>query len=373
MIRVVTSSIGTVLEQIILTQTGLSLSCPECKDDVATLNAMCPCEVLSKIGKHAGRIVNRAMSRKQPWYLRLVATHVPKLAISVVSEWITRACLAHINGEYPVTTIWQVDDAELRAADKKRYQVAGPMPVMIPTPGRYAGKMSAVTSLSPNPARIARQLLCLESLWNIGIQVIAVNTSEEFSAMSADVKALVIPHVSQDVTTDYDRPTQKVYTLIQAGRATGLPFMVINSDIEVYGDHSLIDAALDDPDKLTIGVRYNHTADQDREQATFEPYGLDAFLMTTQMADTVPHLPFGVGKPMWDYWIPEHFRSRGYGFRWIREPLFFHERHPIAWSKSEWDIGAEILEREYGVKMRYSAATYRDELDESTVIVSSPQ
>lgn len=363
MIRVVESSIGTVLEQIIHDETGVATSCPECREDIAKLNRMCPCEVLEKIGKHAGRIVNRAMSRKQPWYVRLIATHVPKIAISVVSKWITLACRSHIDGAYAVTTIWQVDEAELRAANEKRYQMAGLMPVMIPTPGRYAGRLSAVTSMSQNPSRQARQLKCLKSLLAIGIPVIAVNTSEEFAAMSADVKALVIPHVSQDVTTTYDRPTQKVYTLIQAGRATGLPFMLINSDIEAYGDHSLIDAALEHPDKLTIGVRYNHAADQGREHATFELHGLDVFLMTPEMAGTVPSLLFGIGKPVWDYWLPQHFRSRGYKFHWIRKPLFFHEQHQIAWTEKEWQIGAAVLKKVYGVSIEYGSTTYRHGLD----------
>jgi len=353
MIRVVESSIGTVLEQIIHEETGITTSCPECKEDIANLNRMCPCEVLDKISKHAGRITNRAMARMQPWYLRLIAKHASAIAVSVVSKWITQACERHISGEYEVTTIWQIDAEKLKAV---RYKI-------IPTPGRYAGKLHAVTSLNPNPARQARQLKCLESLWNIGIPVIAVNTSEEFAAMSVAIKALVIQHVSEDVTTEYDRPTQKIYTLMQVGRATGLPFMLINSDIEVYGDHSLIDAALDQPDKLTIGVRYNHVATQDREKAIVEQCGLDAFFMTPDMADTVPDLSFAIGKPVWDYWIPHHFKQLGYSFRWINTPLFFHEVHEVAWSQLEWDMGSEWLADHYGQTLEYNSMAFRDSLE----------
>lgn len=356
MIRVIASSIGTVLEQIIHDETGVATSCPECKEDVANLNRMCPCEVLDKITKHAGRITNRAMSRNQPWYIRLTSKHMPKFATAVVSEWITQACERHISGEYSVTTIWQIDAEELRAVRSR-------IPVMIPTPERYVGKLHAVTSLNPNPARQARQMKCLESLRLIGIPVIAVNTSEEFAAMSAAMNALVIPYVSQDVTADYDRATQKVYTLIQVGRATGLPFLLINSDIEIYGDYALIDAAIDCRDKLTIGVRYNHVADQDRKNAILEPCGLDAFFMTPDMADTVPDLPFAIGKPVWDYWLPHHFRELGYSFRWIDTPCFFHKVHEVMWSQMEWDIGSKWLADHYGLTLEYNSMKFRDSLE----------
>lgn len=215
---------------------------------------------------------------------------------------------------------------------------------------RFAGRCCAITSLNPNPERRARQQRCLDSWRDIGLPIIAVNTAEEIDSLRR-WHPFVEFRVSDSVSTEYDRPTQRIASLIDVGIAIGLQFMLINSDIEIRGDYELIETALSQPQSLTIGVRYNHYSLTTIDESQQEKYGLDAFLMSPELAATVPDMPFAIGKPVWDYWIPHHFRSLGCGFNWINTPFFFHESHPLGWSRSDWGLGADWMKEKYGVNV----------------------
>lgn len=229
----------------------------------------------------------------------------------------------------------------------------------IPHATRFHGKCVAITSLNPNPARLGRQLKCLQSWLDIGLPVVVVNTAAEISNLKSQISG-VMWQPSEELTTDYDRQTIRVSALVNIGISIGLPFMLLNSDIEIQGRHEHITQALFNLGKLTIGVRWNYSGKL--QAATSEPWGLDCFLMTPEMAKTLPQMPFGLGKPVWDYWLPLHFRELYYSFNWIVEPFFYHESHPIAWSQSEWLFGAETLRQQYGVSLFHDSAAFRESL-----------
>lgn len=253
-----------------------------------------------------------------------------------------------------------VNGKQVPVRPKSRAPVAlrTPTVALPPDPDRFRGRCVAVTSLSPNPAKQQRQRLCLQSWQDIGLPIISVNTSREIARHKWTLRNLSFIHCNA-VTTEYERQTQRVSTLIDVGCQAGLPFLLINSDIEIHGDPQLLSDAIDEPEKLTIGIRWNHEDGSGRHTAKREQWGLDAFLMTPAMAATVPALPFGIGKPVWDYWVPQHFRSIGLEFHWIKKPFFFHEKHPLAWSQKEWDLGARWMHQQYGVKLTTDSAEYR--------------
>jgi hypothetical protein len=203
---------------------------------------------------------------------------------------------------------------------------------------RFAGRCVAVTSLSPNPERAERQAHCLESWRNIGLPIIEVIAPDGHSS----------PRIKE---------------LLNAGAETGLPFLVINADIEIYGDHTAIEEAIDSPDKLGIGVRYNHDSKSPRGRSRREAGGLDVFVMTPEMAATVPDLPFTIGMPVWDYWLPHHFRSLGYKFQWMREPLLFHAQHDVNWSREDWARGAAWVREHYDIQLEYGNIAFRESLE----------
>lgn len=229
-----------------------------------------------------------------------------------------------------------------------------------PAPGRFAGRVIAVTSLNPKPVRWARQAVCLQSWLDYGLDVLTVNTTAELQTLSLPERVTGV--ACDELSTIYDRPTQLITSLLRVGAATGMPILLINSDIQIHGDGELLDTALQQKDALTIGVRYNHPARLTRDRARREPYGLDVFLVQPDLVREVPDLPFAIGKPMWDYWLPHVARSCGRRLLWLGEPLLFHENHPLGWSQSEWHVGADIMQQQCGVDMIYGCAAFRRNL-----------
>ena len=232
-----------------------------------------------------------------------------------------------------------------------------------PTYGRFSGRCVAVTSINPNPARWNRQVHCVESWSRIGLDVITVNTAEELDTMPLPPGVTGV--VSDIQSTIYDRPTQLMTSLLRAGAATGLPSLLINSDIEIHGHYRHLEAALKNQDKLTIGVRYNHESGQSRQAATRERSGLDVFLLTPEMISRIPESPFAIGKPVWDYWLPHWARSSGYTFHWMTDPFYYHETHPLGWSQAEWQLGANVMLQTYNVRLVSDSAAFRLSLDDN--------
>jgi glycosyltransferase involved in cell wall biosynthesis len=240
-----------------------------------------------------------------------------------------------------------------------------PSPVSLASPSiwpvrtnAFAGRCSVITSLSPNPQRLVRQLHCLQSWIDYGLPVITLNTPDELAGMYLPRGVVACP--SSDLATIYDRQTQRISAMINVGIETGLPFMLLNSDIEISGHTDVLNEALQHCDNLTIGVRYNCEGGR---EPTREPDGLDCFLMTPDLARTIPPMPFGIGKPFWDYWLPFHFKNLGVHFHWIKSPFFFHVSHTVYWSSDEWLRGCMAVRDQYGVDLSNSSGEFRKSLD----------
>lgn len=232
-------------------------------------------------------------------------------------------------------------EAEYHAIDR----IAEPL-------GKLPNPLVAITSLNPNPQRRDRQLKCLQSWAAAGLSSVIVNTQSELNAMpwACDISASV---ASEKTADRYDRPVQLVKSLIDVGIQSGGEFMLINSDIEIAGDVSALGYAMSLKDRLTICVRHNYESGKE-SAARREPAGLDAFIMTSEMAETVLDIGLGIGKPGWDYWLPIHFKKLGIKFNWINRPLFFHESHPVGWSDADWTRGHDEIKKHYGISISES-------------------
>lgn len=284
------------------------------------------------------------------------------LALNKRSSHDHEEIVAYMSSQFPWPHEWRLANTKRRDRISEVISPIVPRPVDTSVPANYfAGRLVAVTSLNPNPTRWDRQKKCLKSWVRHGLPVITVNTQSELDQLSLPEGVTGV--ACEKLTQHYDRQTQFVSSLAAAGRETGVPFMLINSDIEISGNVAALDIALLHPDRLTIGIRHNHQAGQNLRNAKPEASGLDVFLMTPDMAATIPEAPFGIGKPVWDYWMPQHFRSLGVEFHWIREPLFFHERHELGWSRKEWKIGCDFLGETYDVHLGYGSSEFRRSLD----------
>ena len=181
----------------------------------------------------------------------------------------------------------------------------------------------AVTSLSPN--RLERQLICLDSWRKFGLEIIAVNSPSEIESMRYSYP------VSEWVPAEFAK-TPKINSLLDVSTQLDTPLLLINSDIEIYGDQSrLIDLVR--ARKPAIGIRHNY--DSQPGDSTLERWGLDAYLLYPEQVERLPQVDWAIGKPMWDYWLAWELDRLGYSPEWIGDPYFFHKSHPIAWSQAE--------------------------------------
>ena len=302
------------------------------------------------------KMLERGLQEGGRWWQAYFVTLAPDAILQAGAQWLLDQAIS---------------EAKLRYRSQQSVWNLGPITATTVDCDRFSNRCVAITSLSPNPARAERQTRCLQSWRDIGLQVLAVNTAKEHESFTDALKAIVTPIVSDDLTTIFSRQTQRITALIDTGIATDISFLLINADIEMQGNHAAIEDALRVPDKLTIGVRYNYDAAASKRMAYREPDGLDAFLLTPEMASTIPRdSPCGIGKPFWDYWLPHHLRIEGYEFNWMSEPFLFHQNHKLQWSRSEWNRCGKWFANRYGLVLKYGMRDFRESLE--SIVTASP-
>ena len=202
----------------------------------------------------------------------------------------------------------------------------------------------AVTSLSRLPNHLAVQSRCLDTWIRAGLTIHAKNRSEEVDELQALYPQVDHWHICDTVPTEYKTRTQSIHSLAQTAVATGQKILLINSDIEIHGEQRIIREAVDDA--VLVGIRHDYQ--HYWWQGSRFVWGLDVFSFTPEQALALPYAPFSIGKPVWDYWLPQHFRSIGQRMNFVGEPLFFHKMHQTNWSEAEWITGAGWFADRFG-------------------------
>lgn len=218
----------------------------------------------------------------------------------------------------------------------------------------------AVTSLSLLPHHLDRQAKCLESWRRFGFSVVAVNRHIEIPDLRVEY-----PQVSEWIgndapLSDYSWYTQKINDLADVATRIRKTVLLINSDIEIYGDQQKITDPLENGDQI-VGIRWNYDGN-DYRTARRELWGLDAFSFTPDQAASLPRLPMRIGRPLWDYWIPLHARLNNWPMHFVGERLFLHQSHKIHWSKSDWDMAARWVSERYDYVFEDLATNFRNSL-----------
>jgi len=187
----------------------------------------------------------------------------------------------------------------------------------------------AVTSLAPN--RLERQTVCLDSWKRAGLTIHAVQSANE------ELKEEYPQVSSWSISGDSGPP--RINALAKVATQTGSVALLINADVEIHGEQRLIREAI--ASGTLIGVRHNY--DSQWWQSKPEQWGMDAFSFTPEAALRLPNLDLRIGRPVWDYWILDYFKSSQ--MNWICEPLFFHKTHELGWSAEDFKAGFEKLQQ----------------------------
>lgn len=205
-------------------------------------------------------------------------------------------------------------------------------------------EMVAVTSLSLLPHHLKNQSTCLDSWVDFGLSIIAVNSPEEIENLRG-IYPQVTKWIEQPLpeSRGFTSPTQLITILGRTALKIHSNILLINSDIEIYGEQTQLLSKIKDK-SIVVGIRQNYEQGL-RSTGVPERYGMDAFLITPEMAFTLPDTNFQIGKPVWDYWIPYHFSTLGYEVVSIVEPLFYHRNHKFHWNTDDMDFGVSEIRR----------------------------
>ncbi len=215
----------------------------------------------------------------------------------------------------------------------------------------------AVTSLAPREC--SRQTAALNSWTDFGLEIHAVNTSVEIETLKPLYPQVDQWHIQDEVSVGFSKPTQLIYNLAQIAIELHKTILIINADIELIGNPDKLIKRLG-TNKLLGCIRHNYT--RSTKHSTLEPHGIDAFVITPKMAATLPRATMAIGQPMWDYWIPHHFRDVGYDIDLIGEPLLFHKSHSLQWNTMDWIRCARRLKTDTGIDLESTALQFRRSL-----------
>lgn len=199
----------------------------------------------------------------------------------------------------------------------------------------------AVTSLSPHPRDLKRQLRALKSWQRFGLTIVSVNTSYEVSRLRG-----LYPMVSQWIESPGDpqaNSRQRVWDLARVANILNQPILLINSDIVIEGEQEDLTSQIFG-DHAIVGIRNNVRQGRVRR----ERWGFDVFYLTPQITANLPKLDwFLIGKPGWDYWLPLHFLKRQIRATYLADRLFYHHCHPTRWTQAENRRSLELLADRY--------------------------
>lgn len=216
----------------------------------------------------------------------------------------------------------------------------------------------AVTSLAPRAC--SRQTRAINSWVDFGLTLHVVNTASEIETLKPLYPQVDHWHPCEVQSELGFKKTATINSLADVAVKLDRTILVINADCEAHGNpQPIIDQLADNT--LVIGIRHNYAGNRVTNSHQ-EQWGIDAFVFTPTMARDLPRLSFGIGIPMWDYWIPLHFQQAGYSITTPVSPWLYHMSHHLAWSQEDWLAGAEIIQSHYGYDMQNRGHELRNSL-----------
>ena len=203
--------------------------------------------------------------------------------------------------------------------------------------------MKVVSSLSPH--RIERQQKCVQSWVAMGFNVTCVQAEDSVTESMRESFPQVNFVETNKTGVQFGKPNHvRVAALLD--QCTSDPILITNSDIEFDGDPDKFQGRWKAPEFGTMlcGVRYD--VDPKKGTKLFK-WGIDAFVITPEIASQLPDIGMAIGIPCWDYWIPLHFHKRGWKLLTNKSEGLMHEAHVQNWSAEDSRIGYRILQQHY--------------------------
>lgn len=208
--------------------------------------------------------------------------------------------------------------------------------------------MRIITSFSPN--RIERQRYCLQSWLDRKCEVIAVQPHREINDISLHFPG--VQFIGTDLLETAFGGSNRIRISALLSQCLDQPGLIVNSDIHMTSPIEKFDADWEvDENSFKIGIRWEQLPRTG--EVRLQKHGIDAFLITPEIANNTPDIGMSIGAPVWDYWLPFHVVSQ------LNKKLITnksdHLRHVVHeqnWSNSESIIGFRLVQEHYGISVK---------------------
>lgn len=200
--------------------------------------------------------------------------------------------------------------------------------------------ITILTSIFPD--RIDQQQKSVASWIALGFRIVSLNLPDESARMK--------PLFEQVVFREIDRPAanglgSRIYLkeiLRVIDDLPGQVFGIVNSDIKFSCDEGF---AVFIAEQAEDAVVYGSRIDIDGQSGvtSSNSAGFDYFFFNKSVLPEFTDIPFALGMPYWDYWLPIAVAVKEFKIKRLISPVAFHFQHNESWTKAELDAYWPLL------------------------------
>jgi len=227
--------------------------------------------------------------------------------------------------------------------------------------------ITAVTSLSPDPAQAARQRECIESWIKAGCKVVALQAAKDVIA-EGDWPGVTFVRVPGSRVYPHLVPISTMARWIEANVAKGEAAMIVNADIELLiGADMLRVLAHEAATGMCIVHRHESTGQWCRT-------GVDAFIFRSETAKLIPTSDIlTMGRPWFDWMMPYAMMVAERPLCSPAFPVLRHVSHSLRWSEEHHALGRRECVRIFGGDLRHEGFISRTRMIGSSEPYTEPQ
>jgi hypothetical protein len=180
------------------------------------------------------------------------------------------------------------------------------------------------------------QPLAVQSWIDSGFKVISLNSPKEITVLRDQFPNVEFVECWRTMEGLFKAPYVPISAFIDYAKEKALEsVMLINSDIVIKDNSGNLTKYFDwSVNGLVIANREDHNGD-------FAPsvryqLGFDAFIVHSKFYPVICQSMFSMGQTWWDYWLPYRFIKQGKDVVYVREAIFYHQRHAVQYDHNEW-------------------------------------
>lgn len=196
--------------------------------------------------------------------------------------------------------------------------------------------MIAITSISPKHKMAHAQPNAVDSWIKAGFKVVSINGKAEIETLKKQYPTVEFIECNRTMDGVYKAPYVPISAIIDLAKERQYEsIMIINSDIVIKDESKHIQKYVDWCDAgLVIANREDHDGTFANSKRYL--YGFDVFMVHSNFYHLIPQSMFCLGQTWWDYWLPYRLIKSGVQVVDVREPIFYHQSHPVQYNGDEW-------------------------------------